>query len=968
MIGTTVGHFEIVERIGSGGMGEVYRARDTHLDRDVALKFLSVATSAGDAARERFEREAKAAASLNHPNIVTIHEFGEHDGRVFIVMELVDGHTLREDIGRGPMEIDRAVSIVSQIAEGLSKAHAAGVVHRDIKPENIVIDGDGRARILDFGLAKPREAADLTKDNSTVGTVRYMSPEQSAGDDVDRRTDIWSLGVLLYELLVGTPPFKGDHEQAIVYSITNEDHPPVTSQRTGVPLALERIIDKMIAKKKESRYHSAEDLLVDLRSAGGEAASAARKSRPNYMLIGIATVAVIAIALVWFFRPAPRPAEVGKSIAVLPFVNMSEQEDDYFSDGLAEELLNVLARVGDLKVAARTSSFHFKGHTGDISDIAKELNVSTVLEGSVRRAGQKVRVTVQLIDANDGFHIWSHTYDRETGDIFAIQQDIANRVVEELKVTLLGEESAQIAKHPTDNMEAYDAYLLGKHHMAKRTVANLDQAVEYFERAIELDPDFALAYAHLADTYWLIDEYGAATTAETIARMEPLVMKALELDDQLGEVHASLGHLRQEQNDPEGTRAGYERAIELSPNYAAAYQWYGIFLGSWGAYPVQARALLRKAVELDPLSSIINNAYASLLTNAGLADEALKHYKKSIEVDPDVPNPYGGIAALYLWNFFEPDSAIVWFDRAIALDPDNIGRLARRAGYEWYAGRTEAAIDQCMQLIAEYPDDPRPYFKLSDIHQWEGRLGEAYVWARKATERSPGDPWPQARCMNYLLAMGDEEAVAKWHEQFPPMVKALMLPNILAANGDEQQLCESVEQVYEMVGEFYREPMIFCHLLAGEYDLVRELVSQAHPDLVGAAEPHVHDGNIKDAIPLATALKGLGETARADLLLEKSVAYLERLPDRHKMVSGFDALAAAYALQGRKQEALGEIRWGIGAGWRHEWYLLRGRPELKSIRDEAGFKAAFEDIRADLTRQLANIPAELKEPIQMDQN
>lgn len=972
MIGKTIGHYEIIEQIGSGGMGEVYRARDVGLNREVALKFLPERVNLDVAVRERFKREAQAAGSLNHPNIITIHELGEHEGRMYIAMEYVQGDSLRRRIEKHPLSLQDAIDVTIQLAEGLSKAHANEITHRDIKPENVVVDRDGRCRLLDFGLAQISHATRLTKEATTVGTVHYMSPEQSQGGDVDRRTDIWSLGVLLYEMIAGDVPFTGDHETAIVYAITTKPQTPLTAVRTGVPPELERIVDKMLGKKPEQRYQTVDDLLVDLRAIRGAVGAPSpgrgrrRRSRKmTFATLGVAVTAFAAVTTWWFMRDKSAPTGAGsKSVAVLPFVNMSpDPGDEYFSDGLSEELLNVLARVQGLRVAARTSSFQFKGRTGDVADIGKQLNVSVLLEGSVRRAGERVRITAQLVDTNEGFHIWSQTYDREMGDIFAIQEDIANRVVEAMRVTLLGREEARIATRPTGNLEAYDAYLLGKHHMARRTSNGLNEALGYFGRAIELDPNFTLAYVGMADAYGLLWSYGNLPMTEAKAAMKPLIDKALELDDGLGEAYASLSQLRLFSDDPVGARAAFERAIELSPSYATAYHWYGIFLGWGNAEPEKATEMFRKAIELDPLSPIINQVWASDLADHGHFEEAIAHYKKAIEIDPSFPGAYAGLSNLYYDEYARVDESIEWMEKAIDLDPGNqTPRILLAVGLA-AGGHIDSAITAFDTLAARYPENPNVFYAGGGIYRMLGRFDKALEWRRRAAELDPGDTVLGLECASALLDLGDDGAAETWARHLTPVPAAAAMLRILWSRGEIDAATELVNTAtISMAAPYLREEIAYVDLARADYSTVRDRYAQAFPSLVEDADPAVYRANLRPAVMLAAAMIGTGETARAGILLQKSADVLESLPVPYRRMENPRDLVEVYALQGRRREALDELRRELEAGTIAKWWRLDFNPNLASLHDDPEFKAMVEAMRAEAARQRAEITAAMIAP------
>ena len=610
LIGKTISHYKILEKLGEGGMGVVYKAEDTKLERHVALKFLSPHVLGTAKERARFIHEAKAAAALNHPNICTVYEIDEADGQIFIAMECVEGQSLRAGMESSAATLDETLAITIQIAEGLAEAHAKGIVHRDIKPANVVVTPGGRAKIMDFGLALSSAATQLTVVGTTVGTIAYMSPEQARGERVDHRTDIWSLGVILYEMIAGRRPFRGNRDQAVIYSILNEEPDPLSLARPEVPRELENVMSHMLAKDPASRHTSAEEVLVDLSSLR-EACETVTSTR---------------------HVDARRR---GPSIAVLPFLDMSPQRDqEYFCEGMAEELINALTHLGGLKVSARTSSFQFKGPGHDVRRIGRDLGVETVLEGSVRKAGSRLRITAQLVSVSDGCHLWSEKFDRDMEDVFAIQDEISLAIVDQLRVELLGDEKARLVKRPKASPEAYNLYLRGRWFWNKRTHEDLTKAIEYFERAIELAPDYALAYAGIADCYAALMEYSASPPKGVTAMAKRAALKALEIDDTLAEAHASLGYIRMAHDwDWAGAEAELRRAIELNPRYPAAHHRYAHYLASTVGY-AEALEEAGRAQELEPHSLAIRRTMGYLLCAAGEYDSAIEALERTLEIDP----------------------------------------------------------------------------------------------------------------------------------------------------------------------------------------------------------------------------------------------------------------------------------------------------------------------------------------------
>lgn len=584
MIGPSIGHYDIVRRLGAGGMGEVYLARDTRLERDVALKLLPDSLHKDEVARERFLREARAASKLSHPNIVTIHaieSFGERDG---IVMEFVDGLPLDQYRAQTGRTLSQLADVGLQIAEGLSVAHAAGVVHRDLKPSNILVDQSGRARIVDFGLALTHNVARLTGDNTMIGSPAYMSPEQIRGGEIDNRSDIFSFGILLYELLSGVHPFWSNDVTAILYGIVNDSPPPLTSQAASLDSKWNDLIAKAIAKDPAARFSATSDVASELRSlivTSGLFDPASTRSRASL---------------------SPAQLTRSPSVAVLPFADLSPQKDlEYLCDGLAEELINALSGISGLRVVARTSAFSFKGQNLDVRTIGSRLGVTSVLEGSVRKQGERLRISAQLINVADGYQLWSERFDRESGDVFQIQDEIAKTVADRLRVKL-----GSLPSAPTHDAEAYNLYLQGRFHWNKRTNESMRKALESYEAAIARDPKFALAYSGIADSLLILEDHGFIGHKDAIARARAAVDKALALDPDLAEALTALGGIHSELREFDLADRAFKRAIELKPGYATAHHWYATQMLLEVGKVDEARRAMLKARELDPLSLIIN--------------------------------------------------------------------------------------------------------------------------------------------------------------------------------------------------------------------------------------------------------------------------------------------------------------------------------------------------------------------------
>jgi len=751
MIGKTISHYRIIEKLGEGGMGVVYKAQDLKLDRPVAIKFLPHHLSTDENAKRRFVNEAKAASALEHPNICTIHDIDEtEDGQIFMAMAYYEGETLKEKIERAPLKLEEAVDITMNVAIGIARAHESKITHRDIKPSNILITEGGEVKILDFGLAKLIGSTKLTKDGTTLGTIDYMSPEQASGEEVDHRSDIWSLGVVLYEMITGRRPFKGEYEQAVIYSILNVEPEPVTALRIGVPLELERIIHKALTKSPGERFQHVDELLVDLKvisrelEQGRKGVKSTRARRPRvqrgYLLAGL--LVLVALVVAGRFYLFTGRSEVIDSLAVLPLQNLSGDPDqEYFADGMTEALITELSRIKALRVISRTSALRYKDTDMSLPDIARELNVDAVVEGSVLRAGDQVRITAQLIKAEPEQHLWADDYERDLRDILNLHTEVARAIAKEIRIALTPEEETRLASTRSVIPEAHEAYLKGRFYINKWTKESVGRGIEYFEKAIEIDPYYALAHVGLARSYNLLASFDWISPKEGWPKAKAEVIRALEIDETLAEAHVILADVRFMYDwDWESAERDFKRAINLNPGYATAHSFYAGFLLSLGRHQ-EALKEMQIARELDPLSLSIKRLAVVIFTFSRQYDQAITQIDEILDSDPDHFEAHYWLG----WAYKEQsmyDEAIEEFQKALTLSSegsaDSLRAVAGIARTYALSGETEKARELLDGLVQMSEQEFITPYIVAKVYLALGKKDQAFEWLEKAyQDRSP---------------------------------------------------------------------------------------------------------------------------------------------------------------------------------------------------------------------------------------
>ncbi|MGI8918612.1 MAG: protein kinase domain-containing protein [Pyrinomonadaceae bacterium] len=793
---STLSHYRIVSKIGAGGMGEVYLAQDTKLDRRVALKVLPAEVASNRDRMERFVREAKAAAALNHPNIAQIFEISEHDGIHFIAMEFVDGVTLRQKIHSERTELRTLLRHLQHVAQGLAKAHTMGIVHRDLKPDNIMITHDGHAKILDFGLAKlletrPESAGEsgeaatamMPVQHSTpgvvMGTVGYMSPEQAQAKRVDQRSDIFSFGCILYEAVTGRKPFAGDSIVDTLHKIIHEPAPSIADLNPAAPAELQRIIRKCLAKEPAKRYQTIRDVANDLdelieelkglsdiersvapssqsqhASASGVAGattadsegvqSTAPLSQPassaefiatgiRQHKLGVALLLAILVGAIsvlgYYLYSRSNKGTIG-SIAVLPFQNRNSDADtEYLSDGLAESLIYRLSQLPNLKVSPTSSVLRYKGQAVDAQKIAAELNVDAVMSGRLVQRGEDLTISVELIDARNNKLLWGEQYERKMTDLLATQREIASTIAEKLQLKLSATDDKGITKRYTNDNEAYQLYLKGRYYWNRRTAENLKKAIEQFKSATDRDSNFALAFGGLADCYAVLSEYAGTPTSETLPKSRAYAERALAIDGQLAEPHATLGAVNEYSWQWADAEKEFKRAIELNPNYPTTYHWYSIFLKAEGRNE-EAAAIIKRAQELDPLSSVIAVNISRMYQLQNNHDASIENSLKLIELDPNFGPAYQYLALSYLKRGRNAE-AIAAAEKAVNLT-NRSGITLGDLGYVYAAsGKRAGVIDIIGELEDKYARNEAIGQHMATVYVGLGDTDKAFEWLER---------------------------------------------------------------------------------------------------------------------------------------------------------------------------------------------------------------------------------------------
>jgi serine/threonine protein kinase/tetratricopeptide (TPR) repeat protein len=771
--GTRLGSYEITSLLGSGGMGQVYRAKDLKLGRDVAIKVLREDFASDPDRLRRFEQEARSASALNHPNIITIHDIGKHGETPYIAMEFVEGKTLREMLTDGPLPTKKLLQLATQIAEGLAKAHSAGIVHRDLKPENLMVSSDGYVKILDFGLAKLLPEAvnygsedttitkELTRAGVILGTIGYMSPEQASGRPLDHRSDQFSFGSILYEMVTGKIAFKRETAAEMLAAIIEGEPEPVAKVNPDVPPHLRVIVECCLEKRPEERYESTRDLSRELEGLREIPFTLPAILTRRTVLAGISALLVLGfVLLVGLNVGGLRDRLLGvaspiDSLAVLPLANQSgDPEQEYFVDGITEAIITDLAKISALKVISRNSAMRYKDTDKSIPEIAEELGVDAVIEGSVLREGGRVRVTAQLIEASTDQYLWADNFEQELRDIMTLYSDVARTIAQEIEIAVTPEEETRLASVRPVNPGAHDAYLKGSYHSDKMTPEDLEIAKGYFDLALEKDPSYASAYEGLAWVWAVRQQRGITAPHEAGPKAKALALQAIALDDSSAITHRTLAGIKTWTDwDWAGAEQEWRRALELDPNLASAHAFFAHFLGITGRIE-EALPHGERAIELDPLNALFQGLHAQVLCAAGRYDDAMALSRNAMALQPNVwaGTAYGGLMCAFVLKGMRDEHLDLERERN-ARDHERMAAFEQgfaEAGYEG-AMRGIAKLQSARYESSRGIPDPsvqnygRPY-AIAHWYLMAGDYDRSIEWLEKAFEvRDPGLPYVNFR-------------------------------------------------------------------------------------------------------------------------------------------------------------------------------------------------------------------------------
>jgi non-specific serine/threonine protein kinase len=950
MIGQTISHYKILEELGAGGMGVVYKAEDTKLKRTVALKFLSAQAVGTEEEKTRFVHEAQAAAALNHPHICTIHEIDERQGQSFIAMECVEGESLKTKIESGPLKLDDAIGLIIQVAEGLHEAHEKGIVHRDIKSANIMLTSKGQAKITDFGLAKLPGRTKLTKTGSTVGTLAYMSPEQAQGVEVDHRSDIWSLGVVFYELLTGKTPFKGDHEAAMVYSIMNQDAPPLREQTPEVPAELDSIVAKMLQKNPDDRYASTEELLSDLRNvqAGVTVQVALPMSRKaKRMAWGSSAVLVIAVVVsgVIMFNRGPGTVDA-RTLAVVDFDIIGGEEAPHLAEGLAEGISAKLSKLGSVRVVSSDDIRRLRKQDLSARDVASQMGAQLALGGSLLKTGEQIRVTPQLIDAATGNVIWSEPFDREFSNVLGFLDEVSLKIVDVLKLELDPDEKVALEEKPTESADAYERYLKGRHFYYRTTFRDNELAVKEFQNALGLDPDYALALAGLADAY--VQRYKERYDYDEfwLDEAEKLIARALELDPDLGEAHESRSEVLVEKENLLGALEAAEKAWKLRPDWDEPYVRLGEIY--------QVRGERRDALEMYEQALAIRPSVQALCgrgdiyQSRGDSVAAEKDYRAAVALNPDHERPYIALGDLRWENWQQPQEAESLYLLAVEVRPDRSTAYERLIEVYDRTGLGDGG-ELARGFAEKFPYHWDAYETLFNHLAWDqGDFSAALNVIEEAASRNPERVWPHL-LLAYSYAEGMDQSV-----QPEKAIKAV--EQALALRPESGRVLHWAGAVYQGIGEVERAQECYSRALAvrpGSAILLMSVFGlfSSRSDFERAAEYGIRAIGQRPGMwsvrwyrPLENAMIQLGRHREYQGILETAAreygqdepAFLRELGRQQRLLGRFeDAIST-----GRQAVAIKEDDWSLFELGMSQWLSGDSDGALASLRKAQSLRAA----------------------------